>query len=296
MRVDPLISRHLYQSKKVTLQNIGTFTLSPEVAINDDPEKQVTLPENSITFEFNKNAQPDEALIQYIMQQTKKIKPLAASDLESYCMLSVQFLNIGKPLEIKGIGFLQKNQSGQYEFTQGDTIDNKLKDMSVHSEYIEESGSPDFSSPAKSSSKNKWLLPLLFILLTFGAMIYMYMYYGNNKKQTENIVTTIDTTEIKKDSSVINAIDSMATIQDSTVTTSIASAKGFDIIVKEYNSKAAAEKSLRKLTGYGHHLTIATVDSIKFRLIMSFQNPISDTARILDSLRKNFGDDVKIWR
>lgn len=296
MRVEPLIHRHLFLNKKVTLQNIGTFHLSPEVFINEDLEKEVSLPENAITFEFDKNAKPDEALIQFIMQETKKIKPLAASDLESYTMLSVQFLNIGKPLEIKGIGYLQKNQTGQYEFTQGDTIDNKLKDMSVHSEHTEESGSPDFSSPAKSTSNNKWLLPLFFILLTFGAMIYMYMHYSNNKKQTANVITITDTTEIKKDSAVMNKIDSLATTQDSTITTSPSSANGFNVVVKEYNSKAAAEKSLKKLTGFGHHLTMTTADSINYKLIMSFSNPIADTTRILDSLRRNFGDNVKIWR
>jgi hypothetical protein len=292
MRVEPLIHRHLYQNKKVTLQNIGTFYLSPEVVINDDPEKEVALPENAITFEVDKNAKPDDALIDFIMQQTKKIKPLAASDLESYTMLSVQFLNIGKPLEIKGIGYLQKNQSGQYEFTQSDTIDNKLTDLSVHSEHTEESGSPNFSTPAKIKSKNKWILPFSLIILTFGVMIYLYMHYSNNNNETEPIVT--DTIEIKKDTIPATINDSINITPDS-LKTSPLNTSGFSVVVKEFNSKTDAEKSLKKLIGFGHNLTLQTTDSLSYKLIMSFSNPLADTTRILDSLRRNFGE-VKILR
>ena len=226
MRIEPLISKHLYLAKKVTLQNIGTFYLAPELILNTDPEKDISLPENAIRFEFNKNAQPDDSLLEYIMQETKKIKPLAASDLESYSILSIQFLNIGKALEIKGIGFLLKNQSGEYEFTQGDTIDNKLTDLSVHSEHTEESGSPNFSTPAKEKSKNKWLLPFSLIVLTFGVIIYLYLHYSNNNDTagpvtpvTDTIVNKIDTTTKIANDSIIKASDTIKThaINDSII-------------------------------------------------------------------------------
>ncbi|MFN8244987.1 MAG: hypothetical protein U0T56_01200 [Ferruginibacter sp.] len=36
--------------------------------------------------------------------KTRKIKPLATSDLESFTMLGKQFMNIGKPLILEGLG------------------------------------------------------------------------------------------------------------------------------------------------------------------------------------------------
>ena len=43
----------------------------------------------------------------------------ASADLDSYLVLGKQFLNIGKPFIIEGLGVLEKSQQGDYEFRQG---------------------------------------------------------------------------------------------------------------------------------------------------------------------------------
>ena len=93
MKIEQLIVQHLYNSKKVTLQDIGTFTLSPDVVMPADNDKESSMPENAVRFEYNKKAVQDDELISYIVAQTRKIKPLATSDLESYSLLAKQFLN-----------------------------------------------------------------------------------------------------------------------------------------------------------------------------------------------------------
>ena len=98
MKLEHVIVQQLYKSKKVTLQGIGTFRLDSSVAIPPENEKDYVIPENAISFEYNLKATEDEALIEHIVAQTRKMKSLASSDLESYCMSSKQFLNIGKPL------------------------------------------------------------------------------------------------------------------------------------------------------------------------------------------------------
>ena len=124
MKIEQLIVQQLYNSKKVTLQDIGAFTLSPDVMLPSD-EKEAVMPENAVTFIFDKKAKQDDDLIAFIVSQTRKIKPLATSDLESYSILAKQFLNIGKPFPIEGLGVLQKSQAGDYEFVQGQSINAK---------------------------------------------------------------------------------------------------------------------------------------------------------------------------
>ncbi|MEJ7611955.1 MAG: hypothetical protein WKF88_12325 [Ferruginibacter sp.] len=121
MKTEQLIVQYLYRNKKVSLQDIGTFTISPEVDIPTENDKDTPLPPDSIQFTWDQKAPVDEGLINYIIEHTRKIRPLATSDLESYIMLNTQFLNIGKPLILEGIGTLQKAQSGEYGFTQAVT-------------------------------------------------------------------------------------------------------------------------------------------------------------------------------
>src|SRR5258707_1269991 len=127
MKIEQLIVQYLYTNKKVTLQDIGVFHLSDSVNIPVEHEKDAALPDNAISFEYNIKSVQDDGLIDFIVQQTRKIKPLATSDLESFTILGRQFMNIGKPLPIEGLGILQKNQHGEYEFIQGHSINPRLE-------------------------------------------------------------------------------------------------------------------------------------------------------------------------
>jgi len=85
LRIEQLIVKHLYAHKKLTLIGIGTFFLDPAVILPEEADKMSDLPPNAIRFENDLRAGIDEGLINHIVQQTKKIKPLATADLESYC-------------------------------------------------------------------------------------------------------------------------------------------------------------------------------------------------------------------
>src|SRR6218665_3853125 len=119
MKIEQLLVQYLYKNKSVGLQDIGKFMINPEVALPAEGDKDFSLPEDAISFEFDKKTPQDEGLVDFIKTQSGKIRSLAASDLESYSILTRQFLNIGKPLHIEGLGVLQKTQEGLYNFTQG---------------------------------------------------------------------------------------------------------------------------------------------------------------------------------
>ena len=112
MKIEQLIVQHLYISKQVTLQGIGTFRLDPSVILPaNEKEKDFIIPDNAFKFEYNLRAEEDEALIQYIVQHTRKILPLASADLDSYVMLAKQFLKktwLGIPIFYTGPTFYKK--------------------------------------------------------------------------------------------------------------------------------------------------------------------------------------------
>lgn len=286
MKIEQLIVQHLYQQKEVTLQGIGSLSLNPSVALPGDNEKDFVMPENTFSYEYNLKAIEDEALINYIVQQTRKIKPLATSDLESYCMLAKQFLNIGKPLIIEGVGTIQKNQSGDYEFIQGQFITPKIEEAPKQiKEKLEEQVS--FESEAKKDHSQRNVL-IVFVLALFVLACLGVYYYLSNKKEPEPVQQEqvfIDT--IKTDTLVRLAPDTVLLAKP--VVPVKTDSNNFRIVIKEYPSEAAVNKAFAKLTDYGHKVEIIKADSSRYQLVMPFTTPVSDTLRARDSLRKFFG-------
>ncbi len=296
MKLEQLIVQYLYNNKNVTLQDIGTFTLSPNVVIPADSEKETNLPDGAIEFEYNNKAGKDEGLIDFIVQQSRKIKPLATSDLESYSLLSRQFLNIGKPMIIEGIGTLQKTQQDTYEFSQGHTINPKLENQPV---TIREKAQDEisFSTPARETSSNKPAMIALLVLMLLGtaAAIYYFLVYDKNDAvpvQTEALTTVQDTTVAQVDSTLIKP-DSATVPTASGSPAGIKDSAGviynFAIVFKEYASKIEADKAFARYTSYGHKVLVAQKDSSTYKLSIPFTTPLSDTSRARDSLKVFFG-------
>src|SRR6185437_16456160 len=112
----------LLKTKQLTLQGIGIFHLDASVPTSADPDKPIIIPENAITFQYDPRAKEDEGLVDFIVEHTRKIKPLAASDLDSFLSLGRQFLNIGKPFNLPHIGTLEKLNSGVLSFIGGQHV------------------------------------------------------------------------------------------------------------------------------------------------------------------------------
>jgi hypothetical protein len=291
MKIEQLLVQHFYITKQVTLQGIGTFTLSPDFITPADSDKDIVLPDNAVSFEYNSKATEDEALINYIVQQTRKIKPLATADLESYLMLATQFLNIGKPLKIEGIGMLEKTQQGEYQFLQSQFINTKVEDAQIQ---LKEKSREDvsFANEAKPSGNNKKIVVIIASVVALAVISWAVWYFLNNKKTivpvTENnseqtqptSLLTSDTT--KRDTSVAVQHKPDTTVQ----APKIENGYSFKIVLKNYPNLIAAQKAYNRLTGYGHKLLLYTADSVTYKVALPFTRPVADTTYAKDSVRK----------
>lgn len=290
VKIEQLIVQHLYKQKEVTLQGIGTIRLNPDVVLPADTEKDFTMPDNAFGFQYNLKAGEDEALIDHIVQQTRKMKALASSDMESYAMLAKQFLNIGKPLVIEGVGTIQKNQIGNYEFIAGHFVTPKIDDIPKQlREKRDESVS--FESEAKTDNSRRNVL-MVVSLLFIGMAIFAAWYFISNRKPstpvepiaTEQIPVIQNT--VKKDTIAVIKPDSIPSVVAAPL---VKDSNSFSIVIKDYSTKDAAEKAYARLSTYGHTLKVVTVDSTHFQLTMPFEKPLTDTTVVRDSLKKFFG-------
>jgi len=295
MKIEQLIAQYLYLNKKVSLQEIGSLYLSADIHFSPQSDTNATLPENAIRFEFDTKTNMDEGLVEYIVAQTRKIKPLATSDLESYTMLSKQFLHIGKPLTIKNVGTILKNQQNEYVFTQSVSMLSKVED--AETSIAEKDTSKDnlnFKTPKRKTTGRKWILPFLFLLLIAGILTLVFIRFNNEAELKKNIVaisdspTTFNADTIKQQDTARKAtIDTMkAPINDSI---------HYNIIIRSYNTSTLASSAQKRFAGFGfNNLIVVPKDSNTYLLAVPVYSSFLDSTKIKDSVIKQFGKSAYI--
>lgn len=287
MKIELLIAPYLLTYKTLSLQDIGTFHVTQDLVLPTEQDKELMLPENAIRFDYNPRAGQDDAFIKYIMEQTRKIKPLATSDLESFTMLGKQFMNIGKPLILEGLGMLFKNQSGQYEFKQGISYHNPVDTQSPQLKE-KETAEISFSTPPRKQGNKNWLAAIIVLVIAVALGLLFYSLRSKKNEQAEKPVVLQQETLPSKPDTLATAleqkkVDSLASIPPKTDSFS------FKVVIREYNNAAMAEKKQAQFKTYGYQLMQIKVDSTHYLLAMPFMNPLSDSTRIRDSLKILFG-------
>jgi len=297
LKIEQLFVQYLYNHKQVSLQGIGIFKLKPDVILPVEGDKDFSIPSDAFSFEYNLKATEDEGLVNYIVQQTRKIKPLASSDLDSYAILTKQFLNIGKPFIIEGVGTIQKNQQGKYDFIPGQFISPRMDDTPapLRERKDEIVSFESENTNEKSGNILKIVLVAGLILLT-GLVLYYFLVVNKPiaSQQVEQTATTADTiinigTTISPDTIVKNASDSLNTAATPVEPAIKTDNSSFKVVLKDYKSQNAVQVAYERLKSYGHKLEIIKVDSVNYKLAMPFTRPLSDTLRVKDSLKVFFG-------
>ena len=283
MKIEQVLVQQLYSNKKITLQGIGSFSLDSSVSLPVDSEKGMVLPQNAISFNYNPKVGEDEALIDAIVIHTKKIKPLASADLDSFLMLGRQFLNIGKPFTIEGLGTLDKAQTGELVFIPGQFITPRIEAPKAlkENETEEKSGLfPDYDSEVRSTGSRTIIIIISILILGGAAWAAYYFFY---KKSTSNVIDETQTQQPVADTTVIQ--------KDTATATAPAITSGgytFKIVFKVTKDKQEALRTFSKFKEYGHKVIMYTTDSVTYKVAEPYTLPLSDTTHIKDSLNKYY--------
>lgn len=298
MKIEQALVHYLLKAKHLSLQGIGTFELDAIVPESADPDKPIIIPADAIKFTFNPKTTEDTELVDYIVLQTRKIKPLASSDLDSFLSLGRQFLNIGKPFTLYGIGTLEKLNSGELMFTGGNMIAHKMEPqkLKIEDEGAEEHEENMFNDYQKERKKNNGQKALLLIaaLLILGFIAWAGWHYGFDKNSGENTITSTEGIVPVTDSSHIkDSLAIYAPIRDTNRTTNKNSLDSFTfkVVVNEFTNRDAALTRLNNLKNYNRKVIMYTNDSVTYKIAEPFMRPLSDTAIVLDSLNRYYSKD-----
>ena len=299
MKFDDLLAQYLYENKTLQLQGIGTFKLDGAIVLPSPQDKEIFYPIEGLNFIYSPKDQTNEDLIIFLVKKLGKIQPLVRSDLESYLSNIKQFINIGKPYTIEGIGTLNKNNQGTYEFTPGTFLPAK-EELSPHRDNPEHM----HRQKAKKSESNRSatiILMIIAVVAFFGAAIWGITYLMNKNKGEE-------ISQVIEDSSTLNNValppDTLqnTTTQQSTTETSLLNnsvAYDYKMIFDITKSKERIFARSARLTKDGVAFKIDTLrinDTLNYRMYIPRKLMTTDTLAVKDSLRKFFLKPIIIER
>lgn len=295
MKLPLLFSQYLYQHKLLNLPGIGSFELDPSVAIPDPADKNTADFKKFIRFIQKPVLKPDDEFIDFIRVNTGKIRPLAESDVDSFLDEGRLLLNIGKPFFITGIGTLQKNRAGLYEFSPGEPTVERLEGEG-HGEKIVRKRSAFDSGYSQLEPESNILRKLLIaggIIVGLTAIVWGgYILYNNNVEPQ----TTEQTTSSKTQDSTLGSVpptdslvsDSSAAAARDSITAPApqltADPGSYKFVLETTSSKNRAMKRMAVLNTVSPRMKMETGDSAFFKIFVMLPASAADTNRIKDSL------------
>jgi hypothetical protein len=310
LKLSRIFAEYLIQNKRLNLQGLGFFTIDETILKTPEQESAgIRIIPGSVQFHLDKNMGPDEKLIEFISKETGKIRPLATSDLESYLELGKQLININKPFILEGVGTLQKNGQNQLEFIQGDAFSGqpelqgkkpgRLTEDDIHFD-------DNYLKPVKKIRGNFQTLVVILLLLVGLAIIVWVVFYFYNKSsqaETDTNIPNVANQVISKpvpdttNKQIIPDTTTTVVVPKDTVSRSTAQPIPLDPgsfkLVLEISGHNRAMKRYAELKEYGHNIQMNTTDSVRYKLFIPLNAPLSDSIRHRDSLSRFFGR--KVW-
>jgi hypothetical protein len=299
VKIAPLLAHYLYTNKRLDLPGIGTFLLSNSVSVEPENSKQSKNTElEGVSFESNPSIkEPSEDLIQYISTHSGRIRPLAAADLDSYLWLALQFINIGKPYLIEGIGSLTKINAGGFDFVPGQVLTEKLKDIVAKEAESMASRAADDNYknifyPKKP--KTNWRKPVAVLLVLAGVALAIWGGYTVYKKTSDKKEDSGDNSDINKKKENIPQPDTATIQKDSVIDIMQKTPQGKNKFILEVSDRSRAMQRFNKLKNYLWDVQIETKDSVSYKVFMLLPVAGADTTRVKDSLSMLNGKRVYI--
>lgn len=289
MKIAALLARYFYAHRELNLPGIGSFYLDKAVSVPDVNDKNFREFLKYIQFSQKPVLKPDEPFIEFIRAQTGKIRPLAESDLESYLADGKLLLNIGKPFHIEGIGSLQKNKTGQYEFTPGEPMLERLESLQEHKvveKDVKRIPTYDDSQQRTSTHNTQRRVLLIGTLAVIALAIILWGGYTLYSKKAD----TSPATSIAVPDSLPANTDTQQTTPPPVDSSALAAAKPtisaghYKFIFETTSKKTRALTRYEQVKKLSPSIQLETTDSTIFNITVTLPGTPADTTWLKDSL------------
>lgn len=302
MAVEQFITNYVYQNNEISLEGIGTIALTDAVPDTTYLEKNRLMPVTNLEFTYKPSVKTTPEFITYYSELRGKIFPIAENDVHAYLNTMIQLLNIGNPVEIKGLGTISKQKNGTLVMTPGYYVP-----MLTESAFARKIGERLSEQPAEVREYHKqekvrktginWLTYLLLGLLVAGLLFAAYWFFlrDNSSAETQEINTedTLVTQQQATPLDVSQPGDSNAGLAPITDSNMVVNWKAY---FREESGAANAQEVMRTYSRTTSPIQMETSDSSTFRYFVPVQSNIRDTARKRDSISRFFLRPVRLER
>jgi len=299
--VEQLITRYVYQHGEISLQGIGTIKLLDAVPEAEYLQKHRLVVINGLEFVHQKTAVTTPDFVKYYATQRGKIASLAVNDIEAFLNMAIQFLNIGNPFEIKGLGTLSKINDGTllmapgfFVITKEEEATGKLKERQADAD--EKTGANFYGEKEQQSGPLvKILLAVLLVIVVIAGGWWLYSSFIKSKPATEETTAgNADTLLVPQANTAIDSPSVASTSQVAPVLDSntVVGWKAFFRNTTGKESATAVFATLKKRIATPVYME--TDDSATFHYYVLLQSATKDTAVKRDSIGRFFKSPVRL--
>lgn len=315
MDVAKHISLFLLKNKYCQLQGLGNLEIRRATAVNSGN----LLSGGAYKVNWNAAGGIDDQLALFIAMQEGVSSSRATTALNEFVAAAKAQLQAGQSVVLPGIGSYKMHE-GQLSFQTDEHF--SLPEGNIPLSYFNRQPEPDEPAPiadaagadavaeayAQYNNYNTapptnwarigfWGVGIL-VVLSIAAGILRYTVWDNSAPVT--VPVNVNSNDIRIDSVAAASVpptdssvvkDSVAAKDTLTAATnpapSNATATGsFRFILKKYKHLEAAEKRVKKLSGYGHPVKVISINDSLHYVVEELQVSAADTTRIKDSLTR----------
>jgi hypothetical protein len=278
----------------VAIPTIGEFTLDKAIQANEAKDGEEFFPTEGISFTYNKYATVEPVFVKFIKELLPKPISLIESDIEDYALQITDWLNIGKPYTINGIGTLTKLHDGAIEFSVGKPKIENIADIVASIAQKENTYESLVAKNKKSVELNLKKLLAIFgslILLAIVVWLGIFLYKKRFVHATKPVV--VDTVKAPVRNPIQTNLQPHKESTTNIVTTDTVRYKMY-FLASKYKEKAD------KLFEYWSKLEkinrdeLIVNDTMRYRLFFYKKAVPKDTAILKDKLAIYFKHAIDI--
>jgi len=311
MDIAKYVGLFLLKNEYCFMPGIGSLQIEKTPSVYDKDTQKMTAPSYEVKYR-QAGGSIDDSFANFIANNERISIAHAANHLKDFCSRARVDLREGREVVIPGIG---KFTGGSNEaihfatdphlhiegkaipfFKNSVSVDQKkeeaISNIIERTTIREPKADEEIEYKAPSVNWGKILALVAILLVVIGGIIFVFWYM--NKDKSNAPVTppeTVQEAETPPATTAQPAPDTTAVPVDAPVAN--AGGTTYKVALQQYTAREKAESRVAKLQSYGNAVEMLAKDSATYYVVMSVTSP-SDTAKIVDSLRRQFNPGGKV--
>jgi hypothetical protein len=278
-----LLALFFYEKGYLSIPKLGTFASESGAASPVDGRSGD--PAASISFQYDPDQAEDAELVDFITAKTRKMRPVAQSDLLSLSGQAKETLNTGQSFTLPGVATVVPDVLRGGFAVEANPSPHHLAAKRKEPPAFNTARKPPFREGRIHSSGGRRTVAgvaMTLVCVTLGALLVYFLFFHSPASP----------------SSAGNEVTATHALGDTALTRTDAVPQPDGLLhyeaIFERATGAFALARYRQLTAWGHPVILETTDSVHYLLAIRMSTPAADTAFVKDSISRLYGHPVDI--